>query len=52
MLAGLLESPEFGEVELVTDVADVLALAALGDVWADPGFASARVGLAADANAS
>jgi hypothetical protein len=52
MLAGLLESPEFGEVEMVTDVADVLALAALGDLWADPRFASARVGLAADTNAS
>jgi hypothetical protein len=52
MLAGLLESPEFGEVELVTDVADVLALATLGELWADPRFVSARVGLAAGASAS
>ena len=37
---------------MVTDVADVLALAALGDLWADPRFASARVGLATDADAS
>jgi hypothetical protein len=46
-LAGLLESPEIGQNDDVP-VDDILALATLGELWADPEVSSSRTSAAAD----